>query len=185
MKKGTNLYIVNLIILLTSIMFFFIFESNSDNKNAINLNKNINNDNIIIKSNLDNKNLCTYNDLISFLYFANNISENLDFKILYFCYKYKSLELFNDIKETIKNEIGSHNYYKDMKTRMSIISYTNDIGTCQFQHKTFYWLSDKYGLKNADIHNENHQIEIMVQAFKNGNQNLWMGYKKYKKNINK
>ena len=73
-----------------------------------------------------------------------------------------------------------------MKTRMSIVSYTNDIGTCQFQHKTFYWLADKYGLENPNIHNENHQIELMVLAFKNGNQNLWMGYKKIqKKNINK
>lgn len=184
MKKGTNLYITNLIIFLILIMFFFIFKSNSNSKNSINLNKNINNENII-KSDLTNENLCAQNSFNFFSDFIENISENLDFKILYFCYKYESLELFNDIQETIRNEIGSHNYYKDMKTRMSIISYTNDIGTCQFQHKTFYWLSDKYGLKNADIHNENHQIEIMVQAFKNGNQNLWMGYKKYKKNINK
>ena len=186
MKNFINFNIANLIIFLILIMFFFIFESNSKDKTTIKTSENINNDNIIIKSNLDNKNLYAQNSFNFFSDFIENISENLDFKILYFCYKYESLELFNDIQETIKNEIGEHNYYKDMKTRMSIVSYTNDIGTCQFQHKTFYWLADKYGLENANIHNESHQIELMVLAFKNGNQNLWMGYKKIqKKNINK
>ena len=64
---------------------------------------------------------------------------------------------------------------------MSIVSFTKDTGTCQFQHRTFYYLANKYNLYNANILNENHQIAIMVQAFRNNKKNYWNGYKKLKK----
>lgn len=96
------------------------------------------------------------------------LNSDLDFKLIYFCDKYDAFEHFYDIKYTIFNEIGEHNYYKDMQTRMAVVSYTKDTGTCQFQNKTFYYLANKYNLNNANILNENHQIAIMVQAFVDG-----------------
>jgi len=109
------------------------------------------------------------------------LNDDLDFKLIYFCNKYDAFEHFYDIKYTIYNEIGEHNYYKDMQTRMAVVSHTKDTGTCQFQNKTFYYLANKYNLNKANILNENHQIEVMVLAFKDGRQNLWVGYKKLKK----
>ena len=109
--------------------------------------------------------------------------DDLDYKLIYFCDKYEAFEHFYDIKHTIYNEIGEHNYYKSAKTRMAIVSHTKDTGTCQFQHKTFYYLANKYNLYNANILNENHQIAVMVLAFKDGKQNWWNGYKKYKNSI--
>ena len=109
-----------------------------------------------------------------------NLTNDLDYKLVYFCDKYNAFEHFYDIKHTIFYEIGEHNYYKSAKTRMSIVSFTKDTGTCQFQNKTFYYLANKYNLNNANILNENHQIAVMVQAFNDGKQNLWYGYKKYK-----
>lgn len=111
------------------------------------------------------------------------LNDDLDYKLIYFCDKYNAFEHFYDIKHTIYNEIGEHNYYKNSKTRMSIVSTTKDTGTCQFQNKTFYYLAKKYNLNNANILNESHQIAIMVQAFKDGKQNWWCGYKKYKNSI--
>ena len=113
------------------------------------------------------------------------LNDDLDYKLIYFCDKYNAFEHFYDIKHTIYNEIGEHNYYKNSKTRMSIVSTTKDTGTCQFQNKTFYYLANKYNLNNANILNENHQIAVMVQAFKDGKQNWWCGYKKYKRYENK
>lgn len=113
------------------------------------------------------------------------LNNDLDFKLIYFCDKYNAFEHFYDIKHTIFNEIGEHNYYKNSQERMSIVSFTKDTGTCQFQHKTFYYLAKKYNLNNANILNENNQIAVMVLAFKDGKQNLWYGYKKYKKYENK
>ena len=113
------------------------------------------------------------------------LNDDLDYKLVYFCDKYDAFEHFYDIKYTIFNEIGEHNYYKNSQERMSIVSFTKDTGTCQFQHKTFYYLANKYKIKGANLHNENHQIAIMVQAFKDGKQNWWCGYKKYKKYENK
>jgi hypothetical protein len=112
-----------------------------------------------------------------------DLNNDLDYKLVYFCDKYDAFEHFYDIKYTIFNEIGEHNYYKDMQTRMAVVSYTRDTGTCQFQNKTFYYLAKKYNLNNANILNENHQIAVMVQAFKDGRQNHWNGYKKYKNSI--
>ena len=109
------------------------------------------------------------------------LNDDLDYKLIYFCDKYDAFEHFYDIKYTIYNEIGEHNYYKDMQTRMAVVSHTKDTGTCQFQNKTFYYLANKYNLNKANILNENHQIEVMVLAFKDGRQNLWVGYKKLKK----
>ena len=114
-----------------------------------------------------------------------DLNNDLDYKLVYFCDKYDAFEHFYDIKYTIFNEIGKHNYYKSSQERMSIVSFVKDTGTCQFQHKTFYYLANKYNLNNANILNENHQIAIMVLAFKDGKQNLWCGYKKYKKYENK
>ena len=111
------------------------------------------------------------------------LNDDLDYKLIYFCDKYDAFEHFYDIKHTIYNEIGEHNYYKSAKTRMAIVSHTKDTGTCQFQHKTFYYLANKYNLYNANILNENHQIAVMVLAFKDGRQNYWNGYKKYKNSI--
>ena len=111
------------------------------------------------------------------------LNDDLDYKLIYFCDKYNAFEHFYDIKHTIYNEIGEHNYYKNSKTRMSIVSTTKDTGTCQFQHKTFYYLANKYNLYNANILNENHQIAVMVQAFRDGKQGWWCGYKKYKNSI--
>ena len=113
------------------------------------------------------------------------LNDDLDYKLVYFCDKYDAFEHFYDIKGTILNEIGEHNYYKNSKTRMSIVSTTKDTGTCQFQNKTFYYLANKYNLNNANILNENHQIAVMVQAFRDGKQNWWCGYKKYKRYENK
>ena len=100
---------------------------------------------------------------------------------MYFCDKYDAFEHFYDIKYTIFNEIGKHNYYKDMKTRMAVVSHTKDTGTCQFQHQTFYYLAKKYDIKNANILSESQQIAIMVQAFRDDKKNYWNGYKKLKK----
>jgi len=113
------------------------------------------------------------------------LNNDLDYKLIYFCSKYETFEHFYDIKETIKNEIGADNYYKDMQTRMAVVSHTKDTGTCQFQHKTFYYLAEKYNIKNANILNESQQIAVMVQAFRDGKQGWWCGYKKYKKYENK
>ena len=111
------------------------------------------------------------------------LNDDLDYKLIYFCDKYNAFEHFYDIKHTIYNEIGEHNYYKDMQTRMAVVSYTKDTGTCQFQHKTFYYLANKYNLNNKKITDENAQIAVMVQAFRDGKQNYWNGYKKYKNSI--
>ena len=111
------------------------------------------------------------------------LNNDLDYKLIYFCDKYSAFEHFYDIKETIKNEIGIDNYYKDMQTRMGVVSATKDTGTCQFQHKTFYYLAEKYNIKNSNILSESQQIAVMVQAFIDNRQNLWFGYKKYKNSI--
>ena len=111
------------------------------------------------------------------------LNDDLDYKLVYFCDKYNAFEHFYDVKNTILNEIGEYNYYKDMQSRMAVVSHTKDTGTCQFQHKTFYYLANKYNLNNANILNENHQIAVMVQGFKDGKQNWWNGYKKYKNSI--
>ena len=108
------------------------------------------------------------------------LNDDLDFKLIYFCNKYDAFEHFYDIKHTIFNEIGEHNYYKNSQERMSIVSFTKDTGTCQFQHKTFYYLAEKYDIKGANILSESQQISVMVQAFRDGKQGWWCGYKKYK-----
>jgi len=111
------------------------------------------------------------------------LNDDLDYKLIYYCDKYSAFEYFYDIKHTIYNEIGADNYYKDMQTRMAIVSHTKDTGTCQFQHRTFYYLAEKYDIKGANILSESQQIAIMVLAFKDGKQNWWCGYKKYKNSI--
>mgnify|MGYP001042905597 CR=1 FL=1 len=111
------------------------------------------------------------------------LNDDLDYKLIYFCSKYDAFEHFYDIKHTIFNEIGEHNYYKNSQERMSIVSFTKDTGTCQFQHRTFYYLAGKYNIKNANILSESQQIAIMVLAFADGKQNWWYGYKKYKNSI--
>jgi len=109
------------------------------------------------------------------------LNDDLDYKLIYFCDKYNAFEHFYDIKGTIFNEIGEHNYYKNSQERMSIVSFTKDTGTCQFQHRTFYYLAGKYNIKNANILSESQQIAIMVQAFRDDKKNYWNGYKKLKK----
>ena len=109
------------------------------------------------------------------------LNDDLDYKLVYFCDKYDAFEHFYDIKHTIFNEIGEHNYYKNSQERMSIVSFTKDTGTCQFQHRTFYYLAGKYNIKNANILSESQQIAIMVQAFRDDKKNYWNGYKKLKK----
>jgi len=109
--------------------------------------------------------------------------DDLDTKLYIICSKYEALHLYDDLKGTLIQEIGINNYYSTMQRRMSIISYTNDIGTCQFQPATYKWLSDKYGINTNFIDPEYSQIEVMVQAFRDGRQNLWVGYRKYKNSI--
>ena len=109
--------------------------------------------------------------------------DDLDIKLYAICSKHQALHLYQDVKGTIIQEIGITNYHKTAKHRMSIISYTNDIGTCQFQSATYEWLSAKYGIKTNIIDPESSQITVMVLAFKEGRQNLWNGYKKYKNSI--
>ena len=116
-----------------------------------------------------------------YIYNFIELQNDLDYKLIYFCSKYETFEHFYDIKETIKNEIGADNYYKDMQTRMGVVSATKDTGTCQFQHQTFYYLAKKYDIKNANILSESQQIAIMVQAFRDDKKNYWNGYKKLKK----
>ena len=111
--------------------------------------------------------------------------DDLDTKLYIICSKYEALHLYKDVKGTIIQEIGITNYYKSAKQRMSIVSYTNDIGTCQFQSATYEWLSAKYGINTNFIDPEYSQIEVMVRVFKDGRQNYWNGYKKYKKYENK
>lgn len=118
-----------------------------------------------------------------YIYNFIELQNNLDYKIMYFCNKYAAFEHFYDIKGTILNEIGVDNYYKDMQTRMGVVSSTKDTGTCQFQHKTFYYLAEKYNIKGANILSESQQIAVMVQAFRGGKQGWWCGYKKYKNTI--
>ena len=113
------------------------------------------------------------------------LNNDLDYKLVYFCDKYNAFEHFYDVKNTILNEIGEYNYYKDMQSRMAVVSHTKDTGTCQFQYRTFYSLAKKYNIKNANILSESQQIAVMVQAFVDGKQGWWCGYKKYKKYENK
>ena len=107
--------------------------------------------------------------------------DDLDTKLYIICSKYEALHLYDDLKGTLIQEIGINNYYSTMQRRMSIISYTNDIGTCQFQSATYDWLSAKYGINTNKIDPEYSQIEVMVLAFVDGRQNYWQGYKKLKK----
>ena len=109
--------------------------------------------------------------------------DDLDTKLYVICSKYEALHLYDDLKGTLIKEIGINNYYSTMQRRMSIISYTNDIGTCQFQQRTYDWLSTKYGINTNIIDPESSQIAVMVLAFKDGRQNYWNGYKKYKNSI--
>jgi len=55
----------------------------------------------------------------------------------------------------------------------------NTIGTCQFQSATYKWLSDKYGINTIIIDAEISQIEVMVLAFLDNRQELWVGYKNF------
>jgi len=109
--------------------------------------------------------------------------DDLDTKLYIICSKYEALHLYDDLKGTLIQEIGITNYHKTAKLRMSIISHTNDIGTCQFQSATYDWLSTKYGINTNIIDPEISQITVMVRAFKDGRQNYWNGYKKYKNSI--
>ena len=109
--------------------------------------------------------------------------DDLDTKLYVICSKYEALHLYDDLKGTLIQEIGINNYYSTMQRRMSIISYTNDIGTCQFQPATYSWLSAKYGINTNKIDPEYSQIEVLVLAFLDNRQNLWVGYKKYKNSI--
>jgi len=112
-----------------------------------------------------------------------HIIYDLDTKLYIICSKYEALHLYDDLKGTLIQEIGITNYHKTAKHRMSIISHTNDIGTCQFQSATYDWLSTKYGINTNIIDPETSQITVMVRAFKDGRQNYWNGYKKYKNSI--
>ena len=112
-------------------------------------------------------------------YSISHYYDDLDVKIYLICSKHQALHLYNDVKGTIIQEIGITNYHKTAKHRMSIVSYTNDIGTCQFQPATYKWLSDKYGINTNFIDPEYSQIEVMVLAFLDNRQNLWVGYKKF------
>ena len=105
--------------------------------------------------------------------------DDLDIKLYVICSKYEALHLYDDLKGTLIQEIGINNYYSTMQRRMSIISYTNDIGTCQFQQRTYDWLSAKYGINTNFIDPEYSQIEVMVLAFLDNRQNLWVGFKKF------
>jgi len=105
--------------------------------------------------------------------------DDLDTKLYIICSKYDALHLYKDVKGTIIQEIGIQNYYTTAKHRMSIVSYTNDIGTCQFQSATYDWLSDKYGINTNVIDPEYSQIEVLVLAFLDNRQNLWVGYKNF------
>ena len=110
--------------------------------------------------------------------------DDLDTKLYIICSKYEALHLYNDVKGTIIQEIGIQNYYTTAKRRMSIISHTNDIGTCQFQQRTYEWLSAKYGINTNVIDPEYSQIEVLVLAFLDNRQNLWVGYKNLKRSKN-
>ena len=113
-------------------------------------------------------------------YSISHYYDDLDVKIYLICSKHQALHLYNDVKGTIIQEIGISNYHKTAKHRMSIVSHTNDIGTCQFQSATYDWLSDKYGINTNVIDPEYSQIEVMVLAFLDNRQNLWVGFKKFK-----
>ena len=112
-------------------------------------------------------------------YSISHYYDDLDVKIYLICSKHQALHLYNDVKGTIIQEIGITNYHKTAKHRMSIVSHTNDIGTCQFQPATYKWLSDKYGINTNFIDPEYSQIEVMVLAFLDNRQNLWVGFKKF------
>lgn len=112
-------------------------------------------------------------------YSISHYYNDLDVKIYIICSKHQALHLYQDVKGTIIQEIGITNYHKPAKHRMSIISRTNDIGTCQFQPATYKWLSDKYGINTNFIDPEYSQIEVMVLAFLDNRQNLWVGYKNF------
>jgi len=105
--------------------------------------------------------------------------DDLDIKLYVICSKYEALHLYDDLKGTLIQEIGINNYYSTIQRRMSIISHTNDIGTCQFQSATYEWLSNKYGINTNIIDPEYSQIEVLVLAFLDDRQNLWVGYKKF------
>lgn len=113
-------------------------------------------------------------------YSISHYYNDLDIKIYIICNKHNALHLYKDVKGTIIQEIGITNYYKSAKQRMSIVSHTNDIGTCQFQQRTYEWLSAKYGINTNFIDPEYSQIEVMVLAFLDNRQELWVGFKKFK-----
>lgn len=52
-------------------------------------------------------------------------------------------------------------------------------GRCQFQHRTFRWLSEKANFI-GDWKNSNDQIYLMGWALDNGYGNLWTCYRKFK-----
>jgi len=112
-------------------------------------------------------------------YSISHYYNDLDVKIYHICNKHNALHLYKDVKGTIIQEIGITNYHKPAKHRMSIISYTNDIGTCQFQSSTYEWLSAKYDINTNFIDPEYSQIEVMVLAFLDNRQELWVGFKKF------
>jgi hypothetical protein len=126
---------------------------------------------------------CSKQHTITYLeqryYSISHYYNDLDVKIYHICDKHNALHLYKDVKGTIIQEIGITNYYKSAKQRMSIVSYTNDIGTCQFQSATYEWLSAKYGINTNIIDPEYSQIEVMVRAFLDNRQNLWVGFKKF------
>ena len=117
-------------------------------------------------------------------YSISHYYNDLDIKIYHICNKHNALHLYKDVKGTIIQEIGIQNYYTTAKRRMSIISHTNDIGTCQFQQRTYEWLSAKYGINTNVIDPEYSQIEVLVLAFLDNRQNLWVGYKNLKRSKN-
>ena len=86
--------------------------------------------------------------------------DDLDTKLYIICSKYEALHLYDDLKGTLIQEIGINNYYSTMQRRMSIISYTNDIGTCQFQPATYKWLSNKYGINTNIINIQDSVISL-------------------------
>jgi len=52
-----------------------------------------------------------------------------------------------------------------------------EYGIAQFKEKTFYWMAEKAGLKNADWKNKEHQIYLLKWALKNKLGRHWTCYK--------
>lgn len=88
-----------------------------------------------------------------------------------------------DIRGTLWCESNWRQYKKDGTL---VKGEAGEIGIAQILPNTwsdFNLKRQKEGLKQLNIASTSNQLEMIQWAFDHGYQNLWMGYKKYKKGL--